>query len=92
MEESFVARGAARAAGQGDDVTNAASLIGLPELQSRGRLGVRKVFDDKFIEASPRWLATLEDVPGEFLAARIAAERKRRIAEGIEQAEAETPW
>lgn len=85
------AQGSARAAGTGDAVTNNSPLVGLPELDSRDRLGVRKVFDDKFVVASPRWLATLEDVPGAFLAARIAQEHKRRAKAGIGQEEPDDP-
>lgn len=77
---SFVARGDARASGTGDEVTNSDPLPGLAELESRGRLGVRRVFDDSFVLADERWLTQLSDVPGEFLAARIAHERKRRAA------------
>ena len=86
------ARGSARATGEGDEVTNTGSQIGLPALASRGTRGVRKVFDDKFIEASPRWLATLSDVPGAYLQARISAERKRRKAAGELQPEADSRW
>lgn len=77
---SFVARGDTRASGTGDAVTNSGALPGLAELESRGRLGVRRVFDDSFVLADERWLMQLSDVPGEFLAARIAHERKRRAA------------
>ena len=76
-------KGAGRAAGTGDGVTNTGALIGLPELETSGQLGVRKVFDDKFVPASPRWLATLPDVPGEYLAERIKAEHKRRAKAGL---------
>jgi len=77
---SFVARGDARASGTGDEVTNSDPMPGLAELESRGRLGVRRVFDDSFVLADKRWLTQLPDVPGAFLAARIAHERKRRAA------------
>ncbi|QHQ37458.1 hypothetical protein GO499_15685 [Algicella marina] len=87
-----VAQGTARAAGGGDGITNAAPLLGLPELQSTGEARVRKVFDDKFVVANERWLATLEDVPGTYLAERIKHEYKRRKAAGIGQPEAEEPW
>ncbi|MEM8538748.1 MAG: tetratricopeptide repeat protein, partial [Pseudomonadota bacterium] len=40
-EESFVAQGDGRAAGTGSEATNTNSLIGLAELESLGRLGVR---------------------------------------------------
>lgn len=87
-----VARGAARAAGTGDAVTNTGATLGLPELQSREQLGVRRVFDDKFIVASPRWLETLEDVPGAYLAARIAQEYKARKKAGTGQIPEDTEW
>lgn len=80
-----IARGSARASGIGDGVTNTGALMVLPEVQSTGEQRVRKVFDDKFMIASPRWLATLEDVPGAFLAERIAYEHKRRVKAGIAQ-------
>lgn len=89
--ESFVARGSARAASTGDGSTNTGALLGLPELQSRGRLGVRKVFDDKFMVANRRWLTALEDVPGEYLAARIVMEYKRRKKLGLTPREPEDP-
>lgn len=82
-EDSFVARGNARAAGTGSDVTNANTMLGLAQLDSRGRLGVRRIFDDKFMVADERWLNQLDDVPGEFLAARIAHEHKRRRKLGL---------
>ncbi|SMX44914.1 hypothetical protein [Actibacterium lipolyticum] len=90
--DSGIAQGAARAASTGDGVTNSGALLGLPELTSRGRLSVRKVFDDKYVTASPRWLATLPDVPGAFLAARILHEHKRRAKAGEGQPRADTPW
>ncbi|MDW4498644.1 tetratricopeptide repeat protein [Sulfitobacter sp. D35] len=91
-EESFVARGAARGAGTGDEVTNTATAPDLLELESHGNLGVRRIFDDLRIVASPRWLATLEDVPGAFLGARIAAEHERRRKAGTGQVPEETEW
>lgn len=77
-QPSFTARGDARAAGQGAGVTNVQTTIGLPELKNTGLRTVRKVFDDAFVVADDRWLATLEDTPGRFLAARLKAEQKRR--------------
>ncbi len=81
-EEADIARGAARAAGTGDNVTNTGATIGLPEVEGRKQAAVRKVFDDRFVVASARWLATLEDLPGKFLRARIAEEHKRRVKAG----------
>lgn len=90
--EADVAKGAARAAGTGDEVTNTGATIGVPALQSREQAGVRKVFDDKFVTANPRWLATLADVPGAYLAARISHEFKRRKKAGTGQPELDTEW
>jgi Ca-activated chloride channel family protein len=53
-------------------------MMGLVELDSRGRLGVARVFDDAFMVADERWLGQLEDIPGAFLKARISHEFKRR--------------
>ena len=89
--ESFVARGDARAAGTGSEVTNTNTMLGLAALDSRGRLGVRQVFDDKFLVADDRWLEQLSDVPGEFLAARISHEYKRRQKLGVSPPEPEDP-
>ncbi len=89
--ESFVARGDARAAGTGSEVTNNNTMLGLTELESRGQLGVRRVFDDKFMRADTRWLQQLSDVPGEYLAARIALEHKRRAKLGLSPAAPEDP-
>jgi Ca-activated chloride channel family protein len=91
IEDSFIARGDGRAAGTGDEVTNANSMLGLAELESRGRLGVRRIFDDKFMVADDRWLTQLADVPGEYLAARIAMEHKRRVKEGLAPPPPEDP-
>lgn len=90
-EESFIARGDGLAAGTGSEVTNNNTMMGLVELESRGRLGVRQVFDDKFMVADQRWLEQLADVPGEYLAARIALEHKRRVKRGLSPPEPEDP-
>ncbi|MFA3916357.1 hypothetical protein [Ruegeria hyattellae] len=87
--DSFIARGDARAAGTGSEVTNANTMLGLAELDSRGQLGVRRIFDDKFMVADERWLNQLSDVPGEFMAARIAQEHKRRVKLGLSPPEPE---
>ena len=89
-EDSFIARGNARAAGTGSEVNNSNTMMGLAELDSRGRLGVRRIFDDKFMVADERWLEQLSDVPGEFMAARIAQEHKRRAKLGLAPPPAET--
>ncbi len=89
--ESSIAQGNARAAGTGDATTNTGALLGFPELESHGRIGVRKQFDDKFVVANTRWLATLPDVPGQYLAARIRHEHKRRVKLGLSQPQPEDP-
>ena len=89
--ESFIARGDARAAGTGSEVNNTNTMLGLAELDTRGQLGVRRVFDDAFIVADERWIAQLSDVPGEFLAARIQEEHKRRVKLGLSPPPAEDP-
>ena len=90
-QDSFIARGNARAAGSGSEVNNSNTMMGLAELDSRGRLGVRRIFDDKFMLADERWLEQLSDVPGEFMAARIAHEHKRRVKLGLSPPKAEVP-
>lgn len=87
-----VAKGSARAAGTGDGVTNSGALLGLPELKSEGLRRVRKVFDDKYMVANSRWLATLDDVPGSYLKERIKHERKRRLKAGEAMPKGEPPW
>ncbi|MEO1138378.1 MAG: hypothetical protein AAFW87_02880 [Pseudomonadota bacterium] len=87
-----VARGDAKAEGTGDGETNAGTALYLPALQSEEQLGVRRVFDDLFIVANDRWLKTLEDVPGAFLAARIAHEHKLRRKAGTGQPQEATEW
>ena len=88
-----IARGSARAASDGSAATNTGALIGLPELASSNLLqqAVRKVFDEKFMVANDRWLATLSDVPGEYLAERIRFERKRRAEAGLAPPDPEDP-
>lgn len=89
--EAFVGQGSGRAASTGDAVTNTNTMLGLAELDSRGRLGVRQVFDDTFIVADERWLRQLEDVPGAFMQARIRAEHKRRDKLGLTPPAPEDP-
>ena len=84
-------KGSGRAASSGEEATNAGALIGLPELASTGQARVRKVFDARYIRATPLWLETLADVPGEYLAARIDAEHKRREAAGLSPPTPEDP-
>ncbi|XDA99019.1 hypothetical protein AB1M95_03705 [Sulfitobacter sp. LCG007] len=90
-EESFVARGNARAAGSGSEVTNTNTMLGLAQLESHGEQSVRQIFDDKFIVADERWLTQLDDVPGAFMAARIAQEHKRRRDLGLAPPAPEDP-
>ena len=90
-EESSVARGNARAAGTGSEVTNNNTMLGLAQLDSHGRLGVRRVFDDKFMLADRRWLEQLSDVPGEYMAARIREEHRRRVKLGLSPPKPEDP-
>lgn len=87
--ESSIAKGGARAAGTGDEVTNTDTLLGLAKLESRGRQSVRRVFNDKFMVADERWLEQLSDVPGAFLKARIKHEWKRRAKLGLTPPEPE---
>ncbi|PUB19430.1 tetratricopeptide repeat protein [Yoonia sediminilitoris] len=87
-----IARGDARGAGSGDSVTNSGGALALAELETSGGAHVRRVFDDTFIAANARWLATLEDVPGAFLSARISHEHKRRRKDGTGQEPQETEW
>lgn len=89
--ESFIGEGDGRAAGTGDDVTNANTMLGLAQLDSHGRLGVRRIFDDRFMVADQRWLSQLADVPGDYLKARIAHEAKLRAKLGLSPPEPEDP-
>ncbi len=89
--ESSIARGNARAAGTGTETTNVNTMMGMAELDSRGRLGVRRVFDDKFMVADDRWLLQLSDVPGDYMAARVLFEHKRRAKAGLSPPEPEDP-
>ena len=67
------------------------AMLGLAELESRGRLGVRRIFDDKFMVADERWLQQIQDVPGAYLKARIAHEEKTRRKLGLSPPEPEDP-
>ena len=66
-------------------------MMGLAALESHGELGVRRIFDDRFMVADGRWLEQLADVPGDYMAARIAAEHKRRRALGLSPPPPEDP-
>lgn len=89
--EAEVGEGSGRAAGTGDGVTNTNTMMGLTQLDSRGKLGVRRVFDDQFMAADERWLLQLEDVPGAFMAERILQEHKRRTKLGLSPEPPEDP-
>ena len=89
--DSFIGQGNGRASGTGSDATNTNTMLGLAELDSRGRLGVRRVFDDQFMVADDRWLSQLSDVPGEYLKARITFEHKRRSKLGLSPEPPEDP-
>ena len=93
--EADIAQGSARAASDGSASTNTGGLMGLPELASHGdpllQQAVRKVFDEKFMVANDRWLETLEDVPGAYLAERIKQEHRRRAELGLSPPDPEDP-
>jgi Ca-activated chloride channel family protein len=76
-------QGEARAQGTGDEATNAGTSFDMPTLESSGVRQVPRMFDDKYIAASDRWLAGMPDEPGVYLRARLSAERKRREKLGI---------
>ncbi len=87
------AQGGARATGDGAEADGNATDIFAPEVQTAAGIRVvPKVFDDMFIAATDEWLATMLDQPGQFLAARLSAEQKRRRAEGIGVPEEEGAW
>lgn len=92
--EAEVGQGVGRASGSGDEATNSSAALAMAELLRHGEepLGVRQIFDDRFVSAGPHWLATLEDVPGEWLRARIADEHERRRKAGIGQEQGESEW
>lgn len=80
--EAEPGQGKARAAGQGDEATDPKTGFWMPEVVSSGLRRVPKIFDAQATAASERWLTTLEDQPGVYLAARLAAEQKAREAAG----------
>ncbi len=84
-------QGKGRASGEGDDVNNASTSIWMPELSTSGIRRVPNIFDAQFIGADRRWLATLEDQPGVYLRARLAAEQKAREAAGTALPATEAP-
>lgn len=80
--EAEPGQGKARASGQGDDATNAQTGFWMPEVHGSGLRRVPNIFDAQSIAATERWLETLEDQPGVYLRARLAAEQKGREAAG----------
>jgi len=87
------AQGGASAIGDGAESDGTATDIFAPEVKTESGLRqVSKRFDDMFVAASDEWLTTLPDQPGKFLAARLAAEQKRRRAAGLGVPKAEEPW
>ncbi len=76
-------QGNARAQGTGDEATNAGTSFETPQLESSGLRRIPRMFDDKYIAASERWMQGMPDEPGIYLRARLLAERKRRKAAGI---------
>lgn len=89
--EAETGQGMGRASSTGDEVTNAQAGFEVPELASHGLRRVPKIFDAQSLAASRGWLDTMADEPGLYLAARIAAERKARIAAGLQLPEPEDP-
>ena len=86
------AEGGARASGQGDKASAATDFF-KPDLKTGlEQRGVRQPFDDLFIAADERWLITLEDQPGKYLAARLKAEQARRRSLGTAVPEGSDPW
>ena len=83
--EAEIGQGDARAASTGTKANNQVAGLELPTLMGRGPQGVRRVFDDHYYEANRRWLKSLPDLPGEYLAERIKHEHKRRAKLGIGQ-------
>ncbi|MBX2854091.1 MAG: hypothetical protein KTR21_03835 [Rhodobacteraceae bacterium] len=55
------------------------------------RRHVRRGHDGRRIVANERWLATLQDQPGLYLKANIAAEHARRVERGLAMPPAEAP-
>lgn len=80
--EADPGQGGARAASTGDDANNPKTGFWMPEITSEGLRRVPKIFDAQFVAANERWLETLEDQPGRYLAARLAAEQKARVKNG----------
>ncbi|MEM1299095.1 MAG: hypothetical protein AAGH68_07415 [Pseudomonadota bacterium] len=84
-------QGKARAAGQGDEANAPKTGFWMPEVTAEGLRRVPQIFDAQFIAANGQWLDTLEDQPGAYLKARLAAEQKARVAAGTALPPAEDP-
>lgn len=80
--EAAPGQGKARAASTGDDANSQKTGFWMPEITGEGLRRVPQIFDAQFIAANERWLATLQDQPGLYLRARLAAEQKAREAAG----------
>ncbi|MEM7177052.1 MAG: hypothetical protein AAF503_05055 [Pseudomonadota bacterium] len=89
--EADIGKGKGRAEGEGDATNNPKSGFWMPEVAASGLRRVPNIFDEQFVAADRRWLATLEDQPGIYLRARLAAEQKRRDAAGTALPMAEDP-
>ncbi|MFK7944673.1 MAG: hypothetical protein AB8B85_17440 [Paracoccaceae bacterium] len=84
-------QGKARAAGQGDEANAPKTGFWMPEVTGQGLRRVPQIFDAQFIAANGRWLTTLEDQPGAYLRARLAAEQKERTVAGTALPPTENP-
>ena len=84
-------QGKGRASSTGDEANNRKTGFWMPEITSEGLRRVPKMFDAQFVAANARWLTTLEDQPGRYLRARLAAEQKARVAAGTALPEPEDP-
>lgn len=89
--EAAPGQGKARAASTGDDANSQKTGFWMPEITGEGLRRVPQIFDAQFIAANERWLATLQDQPGLYLQARLAAEQKAREAAGTALPAPENP-
>lgn len=81
--EAEPGQGGARAASTGDEANDAKAGFWMPEVTGEGLRRVRKAFDAQYLTANQRWLNTMEDQPGVYLRARLAAQQKAREAAGV---------
>lgn len=89
--EAAPGQGKARAASTGDEANSQKTGFWMPEITGEGLRRVPQIFDAQFIAANERWLATLQDQPGLYLRARLAAEQKKREADGTALPATEDP-